>query len=132
MTCLIDTHVFLWAVMEPKRLSRSHRDVLKEGSAQIFVSVVSFWEISLKYGIGKLDLRGVTPSELLPAAEKMDLRVLALEPEEAATFDQLPQTSHKDPFDRLIIWQAIRGNWPLLTADSKLQNYSAFGLKIVI
>ncbi len=68
MKYLLDTHVFLWALMKPHRLSPQARKAIESAGNENFLSVVSFWEIALKFSLGTLDLKGVTPAEMPPAS----------------------------------------------------------------
>jgi len=117
--------------MDPDRLGPKARDIIQEPDNRIFVSVISFWEISLKYALGKLSLINVLPKQLPEAANQMDFEMLTLSAAEAATFYRLPNIGHKDPFDRLIIWQAIQNKMPLISKDKKCRNYNALGLKLI-
>ncbi len=126
---LIDTHVFLWLNFSPEKLPQTTLKLLQDTKNQVSVSVISFWEISLKYQLGKLSLSGVLPQELLQAAEHMGIQIANITPNEFATFFQLPSVDgHKDPFDRLIIWQCINQNKTLVSHDSKLDGYVQLGL----
>jgi PIN domain nuclease of toxin-antitoxin system len=126
---LLDTHSFLWAVFQPGRLSRRGRDILKNPQNAIFVSSVSFWEISLKFALGKLQLLNCSPESLPEAARKMDLQLTPLDAETASSFHTLPKTIHKDPFDRMLIWQAIRTRMTLISKDKSFSDYRDFGLE---
>src|SRR5437764_8748193 len=71
MNCLLDTHTFLWAAINPEKLSRQARVTILDAANDIHVSVVTFWEVSLKYALGKIELQGITPEELPDAAIQM-------------------------------------------------------------
>lgn len=130
---LIDTHIFLWLNFSPEKLAQNILNHLQDRKNQVFVSVISFWEISLKYQLGKLNLSGIMPEELLGSAKQMGIEVANLSPSEFASFFKLPLVNgHKDPFDRLIIWQCLMQNRTLVTADSKLDGYIDLGLKVLI
>lgn len=131
MNYLIDTHSFLWALMDPGKLSEHSTRILESSTNEIMLSVLSFWEISLKFSLGKLDLNGVAPAEMPQAAREMRLRVLPVEIEDAATYHTLRKTTHKDPFDRMIVWQCIRRQWPLISSDRLLELYKPQGLILV-
>jgi len=131
MNFLIDTHTFLWSVMDPDRLGTKARDILQETDQRIFVSVISFWEISLKVALGKLSLINILPEQLPETANQMDFETLLLSASEAATFYKLPKIGHKDPFDRLIIWQAIHNKMPLISKDKSFKDYKVSGLKLI-
>jgi len=117
MNCLLDTHTFLWAAMNPEKLSRHARATILDAANDIHVRVVTFWEVSLKFALGKIELQGTTPEELPDAAIQMGFTLLTLAPQDAATFYQLPRLQHKDPFDRMLVWQSICQN---LTDSSQL------------
>jgi PIN domain nuclease of toxin-antitoxin system len=126
---LIDTHIFLWLNFSPEKLPKTMLTLLQDRQNQVFVSEISFWEISLKYQLGKLSLSGILPHELLPTAEQMGIQIANITPNEFATFFQLPSVDgHKDPFDRLIIWQCICQKKTLMSYDSKLEGYVRVGL----
>jgi len=131
MNWLIDTHTFLWSIMDPDRLGLKARDILQESDNRIFVSVISFWEISLKHALGKISLIDILPEQLPEAANQIDFETLSLSAAEAATFYNLPNLGHKDPFDRLIIWQAIQNKMPLISKDKKFRDYNTLGLKLI-
>lgn len=130
MNLLLDTHTLLWALFEPGKISRSAAQKIKAQENDVSVSVISFWEISLKYALGKLELFHVNPDELPNYTEQMGIDILPLNPSEAASFHNLPRLSHKDPFDRLIIWQAIERKMSLITSDRELKAYQKYGLRI--
>lgn len=128
---ILDSHSFLWTIFEPARLSDAACTIIKNPANDVYVSTVSFWELSLKHGIGKLDLEGVTPDVFPSAAEESGLAILTLDPSVAASFHQLPRDIHKDPFDRLIAWQAIRWGYALISKDGSLDRYREHGLQVV-
>lgn len=132
MNCLGDTHYLLWALIEPERLDATAEAILRSDKHAKYVSAVSFWEISLKYALGKLELKGITPQQILPASEESGFQILPLEASEAATAHLLPAIAgHKDPFDRLLVWQSIQHKLTLLTADARMREYRKHGLLIV-
>lgn len=131
MKYLIDTHIFLWSLFSPEKISRRAAKIIKESGNRVFVSTVSFWEIALKFSLNKLELEGIKPEELPEFANKMNFELLDLRAEEAASFYRLPRISHKDPFDRMLIWQAIREKMVLITKDSKIAVYKDYGLEIL-
>ena len=129
MNFLLDTHSFLWTLFVPEKLSRSATQKIMSSDNDVAVSVVTFWEISLKYALGKLELSGVEPDELPSFADQMGLNILPINPTEAASFHRLPRLLHKDPFDRLIIWQAIQRKMILISKDREFKEYRKFGLR---
>jgi PIN domain nuclease of toxin-antitoxin system len=131
MNCLLDTHAFLWATFTPGKLSRTAHRILTDAENDIFVSVISFWEISLKFSLGKIAMDGVNPEELPEIARQSGFDLLALSAEEAASFHGLAREGHKDPFDRMLVHQAIRHRKTLVSADTALQIYAPHGLKLL-
>ena len=129
MNLLLDTHVFLWSLFTPGKLSKAVIREIKSPNNDVAVSVVTFWEISLKYALGKLELTGVNPEELPDFAAQMNLEILLITAAEASTFHKLPRLSHKDPFDRIIIWQAIQRKMTLVSKDRDFKAYRKFGLR---
>jgi PIN domain nuclease of toxin-antitoxin system len=131
MNYLLDTHTFLWAVFAPEKLSRKAAAVIAAASNDICLSSVTFWEISLKFGLGKLTLAGCTPESLVNVAREMGLTLIAPDADEAASFHQLPRLPHRDPFDRMLVWQALQRRLILITKDSVLPTYATAGLKVL-
>jgi len=129
MNLLLDTHVFLWSLFTPDKLSKAVVREIKSPNNDVVVSVVTFWEISLKYALGKLELTGVKPEELPYFAAQMNLEILPITAAEASSFHKLPRLSHKDPFDRIIIWQAIQRKMTLVSKDRYFKAYRKFGLR---
>jgi PIN domain nuclease of toxin-antitoxin system len=131
MKYLIDTHIFLWSLFSPEKISQPVANIIREPSNRIFVSTITFWEIALKFSLNKLDLEGISPGDLPEFANKMNYEFLILSVDDAASFYHLPRISHKDPFDRMLIWQAIREKLVLITKDSKTSAYKEWGLKVL-
>jgi len=130
MKFLLDTHSLLWALFSPDRLSKRARTSILDPENDVFVSVVSFWEISLKYALGKIEIKGLNPEDLPGAAKEAYLETIELDASEASSFHRLPRIGHKDPFDRLIIWQAIKRGFSLVSADRQFSAYQEHGLKL--
>ena len=129
MNLLLHTHVFLWSLFSPNKLSEDVVREVKSPDNEVAVSVVTFWEISLKFALGKLELTGVKPEDLPDFAKQMNLEIFPITAAEASSFHQLPRLSHKDPFDRIIVWQAIQRKMSLVSKDRDFKTYRQFGLK---
>lgn len=114
---LLDTHLLLWAVSEPKKLSAHARQRIDE--AEVFVSAASIWEVSIKAALGKLT---ADPAQLLAEIEPAGFRLLPVTGQHAAAVAQLPAL-HNDPFDRMLVAQAKTEPLILLTNDSVLGGY---------
>lgn len=131
MSCLLDTHALLWSLFEPNRLGSTALKLLQDPQQTVYVSLITVWELSLKYSIGKLDLQGVTPDAFPDLILQTGFELLPLTALEAATFHNLPKLEHKDPFDRLLIWQAISRKLSFVSQDTACSKYHTFGLKVV-
>ena len=129
MKYLLDTHVFIWALFDPEKLSAKVKKVIDDPQNSIYISIITFWEISLKYNLGKLLLKNVLPDDLPHYAEESGFEILELDPESVASFYRLPRTPHKDPFDRLLIWQCICEKITLVSKDIQMSSYKEFRLK---
>ena len=78
MRYLIDTHIFLWSLFSPQKISRPIATIIEEPGNRIFVSTITFWEIALKFSLNKLELEGITPDALPEFANKMNYESLSL------------------------------------------------------
>nr|VFK05805.1 MAG: PIN domain nuclease, a component of toxin-antitoxin system (PIN domain) [Candidatus Kentron sp. LPFa] len=130
-TYLMDTHIFLWALFSRDRLTARARGILEDERVIVCVSAVSFWEISLKYSIGKLEIDPFTPRELMDIGAQSGFVLKGVSPLEAATFYRLPRFAHRDPFDRMLIWQAIGQKLTLISRDTAFADYRTHGLDVV-
>ena len=131
MKYLLDTHTFLWAIGQSKDLPEEVMKELKNPNNEVYVSAITFWEISIKIRIKKLDLGGIPSEDLISLAEKMDFQVIDLTPEEANTYIDLAESTHNDPFDRMLIWQCIRRNMTIVSKDIEFAKFKDYGLKIL-
>jgi PIN domain nuclease of toxin-antitoxin system len=131
MIGLLDTHSLLWALIAPAKLSAKMRGIIADPTNEIHVSTVSFWEMSLKFSMGKLEMTGCTPDDLVAGARQMGLTISAPTAEESAGFHRLPRVSHKDPFDRMLIWQCLQRRWTFIGRDRGLGEYLALGLHTI-
>ncbi|MDD2662529.1 MAG: type II toxin-antitoxin system VapC family toxin [Dechloromonas sp.] len=125
MKLLLDTHALLWSIIEPERLSPTACAAITDPAAQVAVSAVSFWEIAIKTALGKLSLSGTTPEALVDAAQQQGFDLLPLDPRLAASFTRLPvDPQHRDPFDRMLVWQALSLGYKLVSRDRKISTTS--------
>jgi PIN domain nuclease of toxin-antitoxin system len=119
MRLLLDTHILLWLMQDDSRLSQRAHGII-DNSAEVYVSVASIWEIAIKWRLGKIV---ESPEEVDAALEKAGLIELPVSKRHAVSTAKLPLL-HRDPFDRLLVAQAISEHLQLLTADSQLAPYS--------
>ena len=110
-------------------LSAAARDLIRNRTNEVVVSAVSLWEISLKYGIGKLVLGSMAPDDIPGYCDSLGFRILGLDPGSASTYHTLPRVAeHRDPFDRMLAHQCIRQRASLVTRDARLARYEPYGL----
>ena len=132
MDYLIDTHVFIWFMMEPEKISQKVLDIITNESNRICISPISFWEMAIKHQSKKLDLGKMNIIHLPHIAEQFDFELLTPEPYDYVSIAQVPyKENHHDPFDRMLIQQAIRNNLVLLSKDEKFQQYEENGLQLM-
>ena len=123
MKYLLDTCALIDMLFNPERLSTKARAVL-EGGNSLAVSIASFWEIMIKQQIGKLGIRQTSAQDLKTACTALDIEVLQTEIKHIDLIRSLPRyKDHGDPFDRLIICQALSEKLPLITSDGKMSRY---------
>ncbi|MFN8488021.1 MAG: type II toxin-antitoxin system VapC family toxin [Caldilineaceae bacterium] len=133
MIYLLDTHYILWSLFEPDKINERVRPILENDSDPKLISGVNLWEISLKYSLGKVELGGTNPSQLFDKAIEAGFEVINLDNRLLTTYYQLPKKDdHRDPFDRLLIWQAISSGYTLITQDKKIEQYRADGLQLLL
>jgi len=127
---LVDTHVLLWAFTDPKKLSGEIRSILEDEKSDIYYSPISLWEISIKHGLGKLFLEGTTPEGFFAELIKSFFTCLPLKNESLISSYHLPR-HHKDPFDRMLFWEALQNNLVLLSTDDAGDWYKESGLRVI-
>ena len=115
---LLDTHIFLWWLADDKKLDQRHRKLLMDPANFITIRTVSIWEIVIKQALGKL----IAPDNLKEVLHETEFEVLAITPDHVMYLKQLPAIHH-DPFDRLLIAQAIYEGLTLITADTIIPKY---------
>jgi PIN domain nuclease of toxin-antitoxin system len=130
MKFLVDTHILLWAFIEPKKMSRNVTQILLDEDNDIYYSPINLWEISIKYSVKKLDLKGITPEDFFEELNDSYFLCKYISNVHLATSYKLP-IYHKDPFDRFLIWEAIQNDFVLLSADEKMELYREEGLKVI-
>lgn len=121
MKLLLDTHLLLWAAGQPDRLSDAARALLDDQQNELLFSAASLWEVALKRGLGRDDFR-VEPRLLRRGLLDNGYSELAITSEHAVAIDILPPI-HKDPFDRILVAQALTEGITLLTVDPLVAQY---------
>ena len=132
MRFLLDTHSFIWSLIDNDQLSKKVSMLIEDGDNEICVSVISLWEISIKYSVGKLNFDTIKPEILISMATHNKYSIIELAPQIAVTSYALPwKKQHKDPFDRMLIWKALQQNFTIISKDLSFHLYSDLGLKLI-
>ncbi|RKU34455.1 PIN domain nuclease [Candidatus Poribacteria bacterium] len=122
MKFLLDTHIFLWFISGDARLSGSLRQIIRDSENDVYLSVVSIWEVIIKHGLGKLFLPE-PPEIYLPRQRRLHLiESLPVDEASVAQLSKLPLL-HRDPFDRMLICQALQYNLTIATVDDAIRAY---------
>lgn len=123
MRYLIDTHTFLWYVLDDSRLSRAAATLISHQTSQVYVSIASLWEIAIKHSLGKLKLTHPFHDFISEQISVNAFTILPIVFGHLVAVAQLP-FHHRDPFDRLLIAQAQAEMLPLISADACFDRYA--------
>ncbi len=123
MRLLLDTEIWLWSLSEPERMSDEARRALEDVDNKLYLSAASSWEISIKAALGKLPLPDVPARFISSRMARMGVLGLAIEHAHTWRVYDLP-AHHKDPFDRLIVAQAIVEDITVVSADGQFRKYA--------
>jgi PIN domain nuclease of toxin-antitoxin system len=121
---LLDTHVAVWSTNTPDRIPTRARAAIEDRRNEVFVSAAAIWEVAIKYPLGRTDGPPMSAYQLIVEFERVDFRVLDINSAHAAFVERLP-LHHGDPFDRLMLAQAMVENLQLVTFDRQLIRYGA-------
>lgn len=126
MRVILDTHTFLWAASDTTKLSPVASAIIREPINQRLLSVISVWEMCIKYSIGKLRPEQAPVAFTLAQMQTLVVTPLPIEFRHLAALETLPfpLADHRDPFDRLLIAQSLVEGVPILSADTKLDAYA--------
>ena len=119
MDLLLDTNAFLWWEMKVPYLSDGSRGIIAKHNNNVCVSVLAIWEIGLKRSKGKLKING----SIQKSIQANDFELLSITPDDAERFETLPR-HHRDPFDRMLIAQALERGLTIMTSDRLFKNYN--------
>jgi PIN domain nuclease of toxin-antitoxin system len=122
MKLLLDTCTFLWIVTGSSQLSRRASQLFSDPSNEVFLSAASAWEIAIKHSMGRLPLPAPVSTYVVRLRERHGIAALPVGEEEALYLPRLPKL-HRDPFDRVLICQAIVNGFALLTPDPLVTQY---------
>ena len=123
MRVLLDTHALLWFLLDDARVGRKARPIMTDPSNSLLVSPASYWEIAIKIGIGKYTLGEDLAEFMEREIAENEMTVLAITARHAGLVARLP-FHHRDPFDRLLIAQAMVEQIPVLSSDAMFDRYS--------
>jgi PIN domain nuclease of toxin-antitoxin system len=118
MMLLLDTHVLLWWLEDPRQLSKAARKAIQDGANPVYVSAAVAWEITIKKALGKLDV----PDNLEEVMEANRFLPLPITISHTLAERTLPH-HHRDPFDRILIAQALHEGFRLVSRDSEIAKY---------
>lgn len=122
MNCLLDTHTLIWSSISPSKLSERVRGLLKDADNCLFLSIASIWEMQIKLQTGKLILYLPLPELVKSQQQNNDVQILPIDVSHIYALNSLPN-HHRDPFDRILIAQAMVENIPLLSIDAVFDAY---------
>jgi PIN domain nuclease of toxin-antitoxin system len=127
MKVLVDTHTFLWALLHDHRLTPKAKQILRSDEHELVFSLVSLWEIAIKIKTGKLNTIGSSVAYIRDEMNAYGMQLLPIRYDHILQLESLPH-HHGDPFDHLLIAQAITESLPILTAD---RTFASYGIKLV-
>ncbi len=122
MKLLLDTHIFLWYISGDMKLSAAMRDVIRDPDNDVYLSVASVWEATVKSQLGKLHLPQPAAQYLPRQRERHGIASLSLDEASVGRLETLPAL-HRDPFDRMLICQALEHQLVIATVDSAIHGY---------
>ncbi len=131
MKILIDTNILLLILFDDEKLTKNELKTIEDENNEIIITGISIFEISLKYSIGKLKLKNVKPEDIPEIVEKNGYIMENTDYKTFSTFYKLAINKYKDPFDRLITWEAIQKKYHLLSRDAEFGIYEKYGLKLI-
>ena len=121
MNILLDAHTFIWFFNGDGQLSNKARKLIEDSKTKKFVSIASIWEVAIKIGLKKLVFDGHT-SEIVELISKNGFQILQISVNHIATYETL-EFVHRDPFDRILVAQAIVEKMTIITKDENIQKY---------
>ena len=124
MKLLIDSCTFLWIAAEPKRVSRRASELFQNPENEAYLSTISTWELTIKISLGRLELPSDPNSYIPQLRTKLGIETLPLDEQSCFHLTRLPLL-HRDPFDRMLICQAIEHGMTILTPDELINQYPA-------
>jgi PIN domain nuclease of toxin-antitoxin system len=127
MKVLVDTHTFIWALLHDHRLTPKAKQILTSNEHELVFSLVSLWEIAIKIKTGKLNTIGSSVAYIRDEMDAYGMQLLPIRYEHILQLESLPH-HHSDPFDRLLIAQALTESLPILSGD---RAFASYGIKLL-
>lgn len=124
MNYLLDTHIILWWLTDPKKIASKASKIIGDKENSVFVSSASLWEMAIKKNLGRLTL----PRNIVEILQTEGFQIIPISHEEALGISDLPQI-HQDPFDRILVMQAKLYNYVLITRDKNIMDYPVITIK---
>ena len=122
MNLLIDTHTFLWFIAGSEKLSNQAKNLIEDETNQVYLSVASLWELANKVSLGKLSFSEPFEDFIPEQLNNNSIELLGIDTRHASKVASLP-FHHRDPFDRLLVAQALSNEIPMISADEMLDLY---------
>jgi PIN domain nuclease of toxin-antitoxin system len=126
MKLLLDTHTALWLVNEHEKLSANAKTMLQDNAHDLYISIISLWEIAIKVSIGKLQLNGGA-GIIIAKVKDMPIELIPVTTYHVEIVENLPFI-HRDPFDRMIVATAKAEDMTILTADENIRRYDVLSI----
>jgi PIN domain nuclease of toxin-antitoxin system len=125
MTLLLDTHALIWFLENNPALSSKLKSLIEDSKNEVFVSIISFYEIAIKLSVGKIILPDSLEDIILKTTNN-DIQILGLLPSYIVKYQEIPiNVEHKDPFDRILVASAVVEKIPIITIDEKFDLYKS-------
>lgn len=124
MKLLLDTHALLWYTLDDPKLSQQAEALILDTANEVYVSPATYWEMAIKISLGKLTVPQSFENFVDACAQQYGFELLPIAPSHTVTVSTLPfPKNHKDPFDRMLVAQAIVEQMPVISADAALDEY---------
>lgn len=122
MTYLLDTHTFLWFITDDVQLSKNAKQLIEDSDQALYLSIASIWELAIKVSVGKLAIPAPFDAFVVGQLRENNIGLLEIKVAHTGRVATLP-FHHRDPFDRLIIAQALSEHWPIIGKDAVFDAY---------
>ncbi len=132
MKLLLDTHTLIWSLYATEQIPDTTLEQIRAKKNEVYVSAVSFWEIAIKINIGKLKVDHIPIVDFPKYCLAFGMSLLSLNPNDAVNFSTFSSPGiHKDPFDRMLVFLAIKHGFTLVSRDKRMKIYQNEGLSLL-